>query len=96
MAPPSTIDDFRPAPSSPLGDDRTLGAVLEQFRKHPLTTPLEMVSFWLAVALPFLYLPLLVTGVGTDGEVLSVLVLVAANVVALLVGHGYRNEKRSN
>jgi hypothetical protein len=93
MASSSKHENARPDLSVPLALDRLVGNLPAQFREHPLTTPVEMVSFWLAVALPFLYLPLLVSGVTTDGELLSVLVLVALNAVALLIGHDHRNEQ---
>jgi hypothetical protein len=54
-----------------------------------LAVPIRFVAFWVAVALPFLYLPLL-TG-GLDGsEPAAFAALLAANAVALVVGHGYR------
>lgn len=92
---PSTFEDSRSGPSSAVADEGLVGSLFAQFREHPLTTPVEMVSFWLAIALPFLYLPLLVAGVTTDGELLSVFVLVGANVLALVVGHGYRRDARA-
>lgn len=92
MASSSKHEPSRPD-LSPLALQRLVDGLPAQFRENPLTTPVEMVSFWLAVALPFLYLPLLVTGVTTDGELLSVLVLLALNVVALVAGHGHRNER---
>ena len=92
MASSSKHEPSRPD-LSPLALDRLVAGLPAQFRENPLTTPVEMVSFWLAVALPFLYLPLLVTGVTTDGELVSVLVLVVLNAVALVVGHDHRNEQ---
>ena len=89
---PSTFEDVRPDLSSSLTKDRLVETLSAQFRATPLTTPIEMVSFWLAIALPFLYLPLLVTGVTSNGELLSILVLLGLNVVALLVGHGHRSQ----
>jgi hypothetical protein len=53
-----------------------------------VAAPLRFVGFWLAVALPFLYLPLLVGGL--SGSQLEVFVgLLGLNVLALLFGHGY-------
>lgn len=55
-----------------------------------VAVPLRFVAFWLAVALPFLYVPLLVGGL--DGEQVSAFgFLLALNAVALVVGHGYGN-----
>ena len=54
-----------------------------------LAAPIRFVAFWVAVALPFLSLPLLVGGLeGSEPVVLGA--LLAVNVVALVVGHGYR------
>ncbi|MEF8773998.1 MAG: hypothetical protein V5A23_02775 [Halobacteriales archaeon] len=47
-------------------------------------------AFWLAVALPFLYVPLLATGVSTAGQRGALAVLLVVNVFALYAGHGYR------
>lgn len=47
------------------------------------------VSFWLAIALPIAYPPLLAGGLtGSDGSLF--VVLLAANALALLGGHGHR------
>lgn len=54
-----------------------------------VTAPLRFVSFWLAVALPFLYLPLLYGGLtGEQGVVFTA--LLGLNVVALVLGHSHR------
>jgi hypothetical protein len=51
-----------------------------------VATPLRFVAFWLAVALPFLYVPLLVGGL--QGERPTVFVgLLLLNAVALVIGH---------
>lgn len=55
-----------------------------------LREPLVGVAFWTAVALPFLHLPLLATGLETWDMRLAFLVLLALNVVTLLLGHSYR------
>lgn len=55
-----------------------------------LPEPVRAGAFWLAVLLPFLSVGLLVGGIGTTMEYLLFVVLVAANVVALIAGHGYR------
>jgi hypothetical protein len=53
-----------------------------------VVAPLRFLAFWAAVALPFLYLPLLVGGL--DGQQTTVFVgLLLANAVALVLGHGY-------
>ena len=52
--------------------------------------PVRAAAFWLAVALPFAYLPMLAGGIGSETELLTFLALIAANAVALLVGHDHR------
>jgi hypothetical protein len=53
-----------------------------------VAAPLRFVGFWAAVALPFLYLPLLVGGLGGQ-ELLAFGILLAANALALVLGHGH-------
>ena len=53
-----------------------------------LMVPIRFVGFWLAVALPFAYLPLLVGGL-SDWQVPTFLGLFALNLFALVVGHDY-------
>jgi hypothetical protein len=54
--------------------------------------PLEVVGFWSAVALPFLYLPLVVAGPTSPAEQTALASLVAAHVVALLLGRRHRTD----
>jgi hypothetical protein len=49
---------------------------------------LEAVAFWCAIALPFLYVPLLVTGLETTAQLTAFLSLLALH--ALAIGGGYR------
>jgi hypothetical protein len=53
-----------------------------------ITAPLRFVGFWAAVALPFVYLPLLVGGIAGE-EAVAFAGLVALHAVALLIGHNY-------
>ncbi|WP_396611907.1 hypothetical protein ACH9L7_01060 [Haloferax sp. S1W] len=53
-----------------------------------VAAPLRFVGFWTAVALPFLYLPLLHDGL-KSGEITVFVTLVAVNAIALVVGHNY-------
>jgi len=57
-----------------------------------LVAPIRGVAFWTAVALPFLYLPLLATGLQSSAVRTAFGVLVLANIVTLLVGHSYARE----
>ena len=54
-----------------------------------LAGPLRRLAFWTAVALPFLYVPLLLSGLESSADRTAFAVLVGANVVALLVGHSH-------
>jgi hypothetical protein len=64
---------------------------LRQFVSAPPAT-VRTIAFWLAVALPFLYLPLLASGVTTPGERGALATMLALNVVALYAGHDYQPE----
>lgn len=53
-----------------------------------VAAPLRFVGFWAAVALPFLYLPLLFGGLeASDSTVFGA--LLAVNALALVIGHNY-------
>jgi hypothetical protein len=56
-----------------------------------LWTSLQRVGFWAAVMIPFLYIPLLFTGIETLSEVVVFVVLIALNAVSLVVGHPHHN-----
>jgi hypothetical protein len=63
---------------------------------RPRLAPLQSVgrpviglAFWAAIALPFLHLPLLITGLETTGLTAAFLLLLGLNVVALIVGQPY-------
>jgi hypothetical protein len=66
-----------------LGSARTVAEHL-----HPL---LQATAFWSAVAMPFLYVPLLVGGL-TSGEAVTFVGLLLVNVAALVLGHGHRTD----
>jgi hypothetical protein len=55
-----------------------------------LRRPLTGAAFWGAIALPFLYLPLLASGLESETSLTAFLVLVGLNVLMLMVGHSYR------
>lgn len=60
--------------------------------RERLGHPLRVAGFWTGVALPFVYLPLLLTGIGsaTEAQLLAMLVMVQA--VGLWVGRSYRRD----
>ncbi|KAB1187783.1 MULTISPECIES: hypothetical protein [Haloferax] len=53
-----------------------------------VAAPLRFVGFWAAVALPFLYVPLLFGGLEAS-ELTVFVALVALNALALVIGHNY-------
>ncbi|MDJ1431682.1 hypothetical protein [Halostagnicola sp. A-GB9-2] len=62
---------------------------LEQYLPS-LAKPIRVGSFWLAIVLPFLYVPLLVTGLSSSVETGLFLGLLVLNIVVLYVGHSYQ------
>lgn len=54
--------------------------------------PVRIFAFWVAVALPFLYLPLLITGLENTTVTMAFLALLATNAVTLFVGHPHRRD----
>lgn len=83
--------------SSAPAHDESVGVIQRIVETSPSTlqtglellgAPIQFLAFWLAVTLPFLYLPLLVRGL--QGEQVTVFVtLLALNLAALVVGHGH-------
>jgi hypothetical protein len=55
-----------------------------------LIAPLSALAFWLAIALPALYLPLFVTGLESTHELLTFLGLFALHLLALFGGRTHR------
>lgn len=54
-----------------------------------LVAAVRGIAFWTAIALPFLYIPLLVSGLHSTATRTAFVALVACNAVALLVGHSH-------
>ncbi len=52
-----------------------------------LLKPFEVAGFWAAVALPFLYTPLVIAGPDTTAQQTALAAMVALHVVALVLGH---------
>ena len=59
---------------------------------HSLLAPIRGIAFWITIALPFLYVPLLASGLQSSAVRLVFVVLVSCNVVTLLVGHSHARE----
>lgn len=55
-----------------------------------LKTPLQFLSFWGAIGLPFVQLSLLADGIQSSSAAVLFLALLVTNIVALYVGHGYK------
>lgn len=53
-----------------------------------VTTALRAAAFWLAITLPLAYLPLLTGGIAGN-ELVPFVALLAANLLALTLGHDY-------
>jgi hypothetical protein len=78
----------RLAPSTADGVDAS--TALSTARKTAFA-PLQFVGFWVAVTLPFCYLPLLYDGL-PSAEARAFVALLAINLAALVVGRGYARE----
>lgn len=57
-----------------------------------LLSLLRAVAFWSAVVLPFLHLPLLLSGLDTRADLLALATLFGLNLVALAIGRSHRPE----
>lgn len=55
-----------------------------------LATSVKRVAFWTAIALPFLHVSLLTTGLESTETQIAFALLVTLNICALLVGHPHR------
>ncbi|MFU8868365.1 hypothetical protein [Natronococcus sp.] len=84
MANSSTTHDSRAESTESRGSDR----LLERFLPH-VADSIRKGSFWTAIVLPFLYVPLLATGLSTATETATFLGLLGINLAALYVGHAY-------
>ncbi|MBZ6495695.1 hypothetical protein [Natrinema longum] len=88
MSNPSTVSNESIAPSDP--ETELLREYADRIRRS-LKGPAQFLSFWIAIALPFIHLPLLSQGLGDPTVTLTFVVLLAVNVLALYAGHGYNN-----
>lgn len=61
-------------------------AAVSSIRKT-IFTPIRAIAFWIAVVLPFLYVPLLASGLSSAETMNAFFALLAANALALLIGH---------
>lgn len=87
MSSPSSHVDIGSDTADGARDDRWLDSVSTACRRF--AHPVRAVGFWSAIALPFLYVPLLATGLATTAELMVFMSLLAANVVAIALGHSH-------
>ncbi len=83
-SPPTTDSSATPNAEQVAPVRRTVRQALAVIRPSA-----QFASFWLAIALPFVYIPLLIHGLASATAALTFLGLVFVNVLALYVGHGY-------
>lgn len=75
------------SPFEPTGDETENGVARLRRTLHRTASA---AGFWLAVMLPFLYVPLLATGIATAAERRALLLLVGLNGLSLYLGRGHR------
>ena len=68
--------------------DAGSAAAFAQQCTHAIRASIRRVSFWSAILLPLVYLPLLSGGLGPQTGYIAV-GLLALNLIALLVGHNH-------
>lgn len=90
MSSPSTHSEI-PATAADASPSDRLRSLARNVRAH-VVEPVRVVGFWTAIALPFVYVPLLATGLETVAETAVFFALLAANLVALAIGHSYTPE----
>ncbi|ADB59007.1 hypothetical protein Htur_0106 [Haloterrigena turkmenica DSM 5511] len=87
MSNPSPLSNESIGPSGPESDRQHEQRLRRLVRS--VKGPTQFLSFWVAIALPFVHLPLLAQGLGDPQITVTFLLLLAVNVCALYVGHGY-------
>lgn len=56
-----------------------------------LSRRVRAIAFWTAIGLPIVHVPLLLTGLDSRTDTLAFVLLLSANLFALVVGHGYES-----
>ncbi|WP_255167661.1 hypothetical protein [Natrononativus amylolyticus] len=92
MSSPPATHDRRPSSARTVASDgqETNQSALERF-SPTIARHVRVTSFWMAIVLPFLHVPLLATGLSTPSETATFLGLLVLNLVALYLGHSHRN-----
>lgn len=89
MSGSSTAHDPGPIASAERGGETADAASRPASSVPALLRPVEAVGFWSAIGLPFLYLPLLLSGPASTPEWLTAVGLIALHAVALYVGRSH-------
>ncbi|EMA45148.1 hypothetical protein [Halobiforma nitratireducens] len=88
MSSPSPLQNESIGPAGPETEQRqTRDRILRS-----LKGPAQFLSFWVAIALPFVHVPLLAQGLDNPAVTVTFLALLGLNVLALYAGHGYNRE----
>lgn len=82
------------APTTGFGSV-SLYQVADGFGPADVASSLSVLSFWSAIALPMVYLPLLATGVHTVDGLFLFLGLLGLHVLALIGGQGHARADRA-
>lgn len=94
----STLSRPSPDAGDASGDAGDSGGIADTVREllhdHPPASSargaVQATAFWSAVALPFLHLPLALSGFSSTPEAMVFFGLLGLNVLALAIGHGHR------
>lgn len=62
---------------------------------HAIYHPISMLSFWFAIGLPAIYIPLLAIGIDSTSGLVVFLALFGFHILTLFVGRHYLAEIRS-
>ncbi|WP_233203896.1 hypothetical protein [Halegenticoccus soli] len=91
MSSPSTTVEEQPTRPGSADDALASGIDRQVFgaMAHAVVVPLRALCFWAAIALPFLYVPLLLDGLKGSAPLVFV-GLLSANLVALYVGRAHK------
>ncbi|WP_254761699.1 hypothetical protein [Natrinema marinum] len=90
MASPPSLSDQRSTGSNTPSERRDDQRGRLERAAPGFATPIRAVGFWAAIAMPILYVPLLVTGLSSSLDGLLFLALLAGHFLALYVGHAHR------
>lgn len=91
MSSPPATHDRRATSARDAGSDEQHASQGALERRAPsLAKPIRVASFWTAIVLPFLHVPMLATGLSNSTETTAFLGLLALNLLALYVGHSHR------